>query len=549
MFMQKFIKKQVILIIITFVLLAIVILGSSYALFQKTFVDTKTQTISLGDLNIAFSSTVNNTTVDMTTETPNAINMTNVMPKTDAEAVADNSNIYTFAIYNSGQIAYNYKIKLEDNTSATNTLEHQYIRYKINDEVPWLLSNTTNGEIYSYIVNPGETHTFTLKLWLAEPEKYDVPNEALGSEIHLNINITGEAANTRAPKGWKYAKEGTLLYGIKQNEPTLNTNGTIPGQTAATTDEGLKEAKDDYGTSFYYRGAVEDNYVVFANKCWRIVRIVGDGSIKLILHNNDEANCDIDNEWKNFANDFTMFNDSVHTRGIVSQYTYITAISFMYGNKTSSNYLEAQANLHDSSILTTLKDWYDLAGTFTNIQKNMLSDVIWCGDKSLTPDSSFENNSVTFNSFERTETLRKPSLVCPNVEGNPNLSKYTASINTDNGYGNGALNEYKIGLITIDEAVFAGLVKDGTQCNYFLCNKNSSYWTLSPSKHRNGSAYVYSVRSNGSYSNTELFNDFDVAFQSLRPAIALKSNVKYTIDTESEYGPGTKQNPFVIVEE
>ena len=54
---------------------------------------------------------------------------------------------------------------------------------------------------------------------------------------------------------------------------------------AATTDEtqdGLYAMEDDYGTSYYYRGAVEDNYVKFAEFYWRIIRVNGDGSLRLI---------------------------------------------------------------------------------------------------------------------------------------------------------------------------------------------------------------------------------------------------------------------------
>ena len=547
MFMQKFIKKQVILIIITFVLLAIVVLGSSFALFQKTIVDTKTQSINLGDLNIAFSSTVDNTTVDMTTETPNAINMTNVMPKTDEEAAADNTNIYTFAIYNSGNIAYNYKIKLEDNANATNTLDHQYIRYKINNEVPWLLSNTINGEIYSYIVNPGETHTFTLKIWLAEPEKYNVPNEALDSEIHLNINITGEASNPRAPKGWKYAKEGTLLYGIKQNEPTLNTGGTIPGEAIAETDEGLKEARDDYGTSYYYRGAVEDNYVVFANKCWRIVRIVGDGSIKLVLHNNDEANCVINDTTKNFAKyDGIYYKTNFNSNSNIVQSTL--GIGFMYGNINATTYLEAQANTYDSTILTNLKAWYDLSGTFTNVEKNMLADVIWCGDKSLSRGPGY-GQILTMYGFNIRKNNNNTSLVCPNIEGNIKLSKYTASTLTDNNYGNGALNGYKIGLLTGDEMLFAGGSVSEFNTNFYLFSPND-YWSMTgtgfnPNWQSHQSNII--VFTKDGLLLGEQINNNSLA---IRPAIALKSNVKYTVDTSANAdNPGTVNNPFVIVEE
>lgn len=52
----------------------------------------------------------------------------------------------------------------------------------------------------------------------------------------------------------------------------------------STTDEGLLSAVDTDGDSFYYRGAVEDNYVDFAGYSWRIVRRNGDGSVRLVYN-------------------------------------------------------------------------------------------------------------------------------------------------------------------------------------------------------------------------------------------------------------------------
>lgn len=50
----------------------------------------------------------------------------------------------------------------------------------------------------------------------------------------------------------------------------------------ARTNEGMYSASDNYGTSYYYRGAVDNNWVRFANFYWRIIRINGDGSIRMI---------------------------------------------------------------------------------------------------------------------------------------------------------------------------------------------------------------------------------------------------------------------------
>ncbi len=50
------------------------------------------------------------------------------------------------------------------------------------------------------------------------------------------------------------------------------------------SDRGLYQSTDDYGTTYYYRGNVKNNNVYFAGFYWQIVRINGDGSIRLIYN-------------------------------------------------------------------------------------------------------------------------------------------------------------------------------------------------------------------------------------------------------------------------
>jgi hypothetical protein len=61
---------------------------------------------------------------------------------------------------------------------------------------------------------------------------------------------------------------------LKENDITIYQNDTY-------IEPGYK-AEDNYGMSYYFRGSVQDNYVLFNNMCFRIVRIEGDGSVKLI---------------------------------------------------------------------------------------------------------------------------------------------------------------------------------------------------------------------------------------------------------------------------
>ena len=59
----------------------------------------------------------------------------------------------------------------------------------------------------------------------------------------------------------------------------------------------LSVAMDDYGVSYYYRGGVEDNYVDFAGMCWRIVRVLGGGHVKLVLEDQDSECKNSDGNW------------------------------------------------------------------------------------------------------------------------------------------------------------------------------------------------------------------------------------------------------------
>ena len=75
-----------------------------------------------------------------------------------------------------------------------------------------------------------------------------------------------------------------INYGLETlKHLNVTSNGSRTNfDDPAITDEGIFEMEDDYGTSYYYRGAVTNNYVKFAGFYWRIVRINGDGSLRII---------------------------------------------------------------------------------------------------------------------------------------------------------------------------------------------------------------------------------------------------------------------------
>jgi hypothetical protein len=191
MYINRLVKKQLLLTIVSAVLIVTLIATSSYALFETTVSNPTDQTMTIGDLNVTFTGS-------------SAISVTSIEPMTDANALTQSNNIYTFSIQNSGTVAYTYNIKLNDNPAYLSgganynasmvLLSHNYIRYSLNGTDAQTLGSKTNNQIYDGTINPGVTKSFTLRLWVADAQTYSLPNSALNSEIHLNIDVTGKAS-------------------------------------------------------------------------------------------------------------------------------------------------------------------------------------------------------------------------------------------------------------------------------------------------------------------------------------------------------------------
>ena len=307
---------------------------------------------------------------------------------------------------------------------------------------------------------------------------------------------------------------------------------------------------DDYGISYYYRGAVENNYVEFANKCWRIVRVTGDGSIKLVLYNDNpnyasETPCEVEDPTAAYA----RHTGSTYTTAFNTSYNYNAYVGFMYGTPGSSSYADEHANSTPSTILQALQSWYNANSLST--YASYLADSIWCNDKSVDTvyvygtTNGFGTHQTGYGARGRIyaggnyATQANPTLECPNDKNGGKLSKFTVN-DTEN--GNGALSNIEgyppgLGLLTADEVAFAGGRYNTQNQNYYL-NKNASstyWWTLSPYLFYGSLAYVLFVDSTGSLNNYYVY-----ASGALRPAVSLKSTVTAT-------GTGSGVDPFKVI--
>ena len=298
-----------------------------------------------------------------------------------------------------------------------------------------------------------------------------------------------------------------------------------------TTEALLASTEDDYGTSYYFRGAVKNNYVQFANKCWRIVRINGDGSVKLVLHNDNTSNasspCASSNNSTTAA--FARYSGSSYTSVFNSNYNDNAYIGFMYGATGASDYASTHANTNKSDILKNLETWY--TNNLTSYESK-LADTIWCNDKSTVSGGlGYGTNATDYGAYNRLASTKQPTLKCPNDNNGGKLSKFTVD---DTINGNGDLT-YKIGLLTADEIAFAGSIAYTYNRSTYLQENTGTtwWWSLSPSYFLGIYARVWGVGSG--YLN----RDYVSNGVGLRPVISLISSTSVT-------GNGTSENPYIV---
>ncbi len=555
-------KNQRKLSIYTSLLLIVVLLiGVSYALFQIFARQSGQNNISTIDcLSITYE------------DVSDAINLVNEFPITDAEGLQKTP--YTFKVTNNCSEYVGLEIGVETLTSST--VSPQYIKGSVNKvgiaPMAKILSTGKVGEAMNggtnYIIkkdglNANESVSYELRLWI----DYDTTEAQAGKEWHgkVVVSAVAETEPLAAPENWYDANSGTLLAALRDKN-TLSEPKTTPGAAISTDTEALlASTADDYGMSYYFRGAVTNNFVEYANMCWRVVRVTGDGSIKLVLYNyngltstnntpSSSTPCNVT------GNDlaFARYEGDTYKSKFNSTFTDNAYVGFMYGTAGATSYTAAQANTNASTILTNLNKWYtNVLSKQANFNDSQLADTIWCNDKSVVTDTTFNPYSMTLgtnygyaknvNYYSAAKRLKStsnsaggtgPSLICPNDNNGGKLSKFTVS---DTTYGNGALSGYaKVGLLTADEIAFAGGTYNTSNSTYYIKgNTNSGYWwALSPSSFSGYNAFVWDVNGSGSSLGGVVVNGGD----GVRPSLSLQSGVKITSS-----GIGSATNPYKIV--
>jgi len=377
-----------------------------------------------------------------------------------------------------------------DYEKSYTVIEGEFNQYSIpsGTEFTCYDSYTVDDEKGVFILN-GETK--------CSPEPLDGISNGPNKYVVFNKDLTGVSSLTSSD--FISTNEATIVYlnptsfvdAIGLVKYTLSENIENPTKE-------LSKTTDNDGPTYYFRGMPEDNYVNFAGKCWRIVRIQGDGSVKLILED-DSQTC----------------SSNMDRNSYLERATYPFNYNYIYENEEICN--EGMIPNFSLNVGMTI--------TFKNFQTNInnyldrLKEEKWCWGP---------------------EGMSKSSLKC-----NDNIiDKFS-----DN-------SKMYVGTITYSEAQFAGSYSRSLFSNntYYLISdymreQNIAMWTMTTSEFPTCSSYRgYAIGiGNGLSSSDTLYTKYsgDVNENWLetdyhvRPAVVLRKGITAT-------GSGTITDPYKI---
>ena len=494
-------KKQTILVVAS---LLVVVLSVTLAYFTAQIIGKgKNVTINSADLKIIF------------TDSDGSISGSNIEPgKWDVTK--------TFTIENKSNEAYKYNIVIQDliNTFVT----EGYLQYKITStnggynmaefkDVPKSSEPKDKILAYSVSIPVGVTQSYTIEFKYSNDESVD-QSEDMGKTLSGKLFIT----------------EGTLLTLLSQilkDNPTRDTRDTYDavftnnttGTLFTATEKNVHNTTDT--TVYYYAGNTTNNWVKFAGFYWRIIRTNADGSIKLLYAGTSPDT----------------------TEGYIGKIAFNTSynspkyVGYMYGNDDSS-LLNAKTNTNNSTIKTYIDNWY--ASNMTSYTKYLSTTAVYCNDRTEQTSGTYNTGSTDFYyaPHARANTNYTPTYDCTEASDAFSVDNTSAKLT------------YPIALMTSDEIMRAG-GKDGINLTspyawYYLNSANASitgttYWLLlSPFDWASSYALVFAV--NGSDHPGRLSDISTNGYAGVRPAISLKSCIKYST------GDGTPEAPYEIVE-
>jgi len=548
-------KTLTIISIVSIIIISLILLGITYGYYLTTIdgnESSKSVEVATGDSKVLYT--------DLSTE--------------DISEIIEPGfkTVKSFTVKNTGNVSATYSIYLVDVINNLNrTQDITYNLYKkagtitdvtiesdlsetagwtrVNEEVnvtfPTEMSVIAANEV---IETPNQIYTYVLKVeYIDHPTENQ--NEDQGKIFAFKVNLRAEDSENNP------FSEGTLAYNIIENatsEATVNynktsfinpslqdgTNYTIPvSESSGENERILTYTTDNYGTSYYYRGAVQDNYVLFNNMCFRIVRIEGDGSVKLTLAgevSEGATNCNGVTETSAVIN-----NGASVTYG----YKEITGLDgntwymadYENDGKTATN----TTGNTSTSLKESLDTWFDTKfkseGELT-ASGNKVKEDTWClggkDDYKYNSDGALLDATGLQAYYDENEYYFWNYSAYKRLFGTTKYADITCGDSEDK-------IKSRVGSITADEVALAGADGNWNPNETYYLFENAQYkyyWTLSRADFYDYGVHAFFVSSNGSLSGYYV----DGNDPAVRPSVTLVTN------TQIKKGVGTKGEPYII---
>ena len=591
-------KNKIILVIILILISLIALVGSSYALLTKSF-KSKKLSMEVGTLKIDFAE-------------GNVINMANAAPMTDSDGLK--STPYTFTITNGGDINAYYTVSNEE--ELANTLDTSYLRMKLTGSDGYdsgiktvkELGTETYKLVDETLLATGKSVTYELRMWISQDAGNDIQDKVYKSKIVVNGTSNRVGDTYCLDNG--FTKLSDCMLVINNHEKTtdiaktnIKAKGTPDFTQVATTDEGLYMAEDDEGESYYYRGAVKNNYVSFAGFIWRIIRRNGDGSIRMIYSGKSTSDTGdavtIGNSQFNskywdptyvgykYNEDFELYENN-ETTGYAwfsntQKYNYGTSYTFDASTKkfTLTGVIKQLTwkDNHDEIVKNNL---YSCLETECNVvykvtaysnDTTMIVQPISYSSKSLitaqtnntnsviktTIDTWYKNNLANYTSKLADETfcsdrsiasgsgyLTTPTTIYGAYNRLQNNKKPSLKCSQDNDKfkmsNESAKLDYPVGLILADEVALAG----GRGYYNGGYSPNSNYYLYNGKYYWTLSPSYFASFSSYAYVWHVVPSGSLYPGISLRDSLGVRPVINLKADTLITKGDGTSLNPFVV---
>lgn len=499
---NKVIKSHVLLAALTVFAAVLLTTSVTYSLFQVQHKNTKNQTIAVGNLS-----------ADMASIT-GAMILNDLYPE-EASKITDEDKKYEFTLKNDGTFDLKYEIYLLDATATLlandnsyssykkmSANHYQYINYKLDGGLAKNLESVNDSSRFTILkgtlkAGTSEDHYLQFFLDSKDTTTTGAPNDISGSVLSLDIYMDAAVSDTIVD---------AIIASAKSDNPTEENTG-------------IYKAEDDYGTSYYFKGDVKNNYVEFAGMYWRILRINGDGTMRL-MYDGTTAHENTDTTEDRIAIPNIQYTDNANDA------KYAGYMYGVIGNAPSTSKQQALGNTNDNTIKTALDSWYKTNIASKNLDSK-IADRIFCNDRSTASEENIWASEDTALGYGANRTVygnrlsenRAPSLVCIAKED---------SFTVKEKRGNGAL-EYPIGLPTADELLLA----NGTSS---YINKGLAYWTMTPIDYTGSTINVFQVDENGNLTAADATTTAGIV-----PVINLTSEFTSTMQ-----GTGTHADPYRV---